>query len=208
MSDNPQRQRLYLIRHGEVQGASDSKLIGRTDTPLSARGREQSRELAEALACEQLAAIYSSDLERARNTAGIIAERSGLKVKENSAWREIDMGQWEGLTMARIYDETTELVTQLFEDPLSFHYPGGESFAAFMTRVQDALRALLSANEKWPIALVTHGGVCRVIIGAALGMPPCNWLRLAQDYGCLNVIDWYDENPMLRLLNRRPFLLV
>jgi alpha-ribazole phosphatase len=207
MNDNPQRQRLYLIRHGEVEGASDSKLIGRTDTPLSARGLEQARELAEVLASAQLSAIYSSDLERARSTAEIIAERSGLKVKQNSVWREIDMGQWEGLPMARIYDETPELVTQLFEDPVSFQYPRGESFADFMTRVQEALRELLSVNETWPIALVTHGGVCRVIIGTALGMPPCNWLRLAQDYGCLNVIDWYDENPMLSLLNRRPFML-
>lgn len=201
------RQRLYLIRHGEVEGASYSRLIGRTDTPLSVHGREQSHELAEALANEQLSVIYSSDLKRARSTAEIIAVRSGLKIKEDSVWREIDMGQWEGLTMARVYDETPELVAQLFTDPVLFQYPGGESFTAFVTRIQNALSDLLSANEDGSMALVTHGGVCRVIIGTALGMPPRNWLRLGQDYGCLNLIDWYDGNPMLRFLNRKPFIV-
>jgi alpha-ribazole phosphatase len=51
------------------------------------------------------------------------------------------------------------------------------------------------------VALIAHGGVCRAIIGTALGMPARNWLRLSQDYGCLNVIDWYDGNPILQLLN-------
>jgi alpha-ribazole phosphatase/probable phosphoglycerate mutase len=205
--NSTQRLRLYLIRHGEVEQALDLKLIGRTDSPLSVRGLDQSHELAETLANEELSVVYSSDLKRARTTAEIIAERSGLKVKENSVWREIDMGQWEGLTMKSIHDETPELVAQLFNDPASFRYPGGESFAAFSGRIQNALKDLLSTHEKGQVALVTHGGVCRVIIGTSLGMPPGNWLRLAQGYGCLNVIDWYDGNPMLQLLNRRPLVI-
>jgi alpha-ribazole phosphatase/probable phosphoglycerate mutase len=63
------------------------------------------------------------------------------------------------------------------------------------------LEDLLSQHANERVVLVTHGGVCRVIIGNVLGVPPSNWLRLAQDYGCLNVIEWYDGNPMLRLLN-------
>lgn len=192
---------LYLIRHGEVEGALEARLIGRTDAPLSTRGLDQSHRLAQALDNVQLSAIYSSDLQRARATAEIIANRNGLTVKENPEWREIDMGQWEGLTMKRIYDDNPELVAQLFADPVSFQYPDGESFATFTTRIQNALDNLLSKHANDRIALVTHGGVCRVIIGNVLGVPPSNWLRLAQDYGCLNVIEWYDGNPMVRLLN-------
>jgi alpha-ribazole phosphatase len=198
---NEPSQRLYLIRHGEVERAADARLIGRTDVPLSIRGIEQANKLAESLTGARLSAVYSSDLQRARSTAEIIAAKNALTVKVDEAWREIDMGQWEGLTMKRIYDESPEVVTQLFADPSSFQYPGGESFTAFTTRIQHALADLLSKHANERIALVTHGGVCRLIIGNVLGVPPNNWLRLAQDYCCLNVIEWYDENPLLRLLN-------
>lgn len=198
---NGQHNRLYLIRHARVEGVTDARLIGHTDTPLSVRGIQQSLNLAEALASKRLSAVYSSDLQRARATAEVIAKRHGLTVKENPDWREIHMGQWEGLTMGQIHDASPELVTQLFADPLSFQYPGGESFATFTARIQNALEDLLSTHANSEVALVTHGGVCRVIIATALDIPPRNWLRLAQDYACLNVLDWYDGNPMLRLLN-------
>ena len=197
-----ERLRLYLIRHGEVEGVASGRLLGRTDTPLSDQGLEQARQLAEVLSRAQLSAVYCSDLQRARTTAEIIAKRSDLKVQETSAWREIDMGHWEGHTLAALHDEAPELIAQLFSDPASFEYPGGESFAGFTTRVQRALDRLLIAHRTGEVALVAHGGVCRAILGNALGMPTHNWLRLAQDYGCLNVIDWYGINPVLRLLNR------
>jgi len=197
-----ERLRLYLIRHGEVEGAESGKLLGRTDTQLSARGLEQARQLAEELSTAGLSAVYSSDLQRARMMAEIIAKRSHLKVQESSAWREIDMGAWEGQTVAALYDDGPQLVGELFDDPASFNYPEGESFAIFTARVQSALDQLLLTYESGNVALIAHGGVCRAIISSALGIPMKNWLRLAQDYGCLNVIDWYDHNPTVRLLNR------
>jgi broad specificity phosphatase PhoE len=202
---NQQRLRLYLIRHGEVEGAQFGKLLGRTDTPLSMRGLEQSRQLADVLSTVRLSAVYCSDLKRARMTADIIAKLRDLAVQESSAWREIDMGEWEGRTIAALYVEAPQLVGKLFEDPASFQYPAGEAFAAFTARVQDALDQLLITHNSGEVALIAHGGVCRAILGSALGIPPCNWLRLVQDYCCLNVIDWYDRNPLLRLLNHGVF---
>jgi alpha-ribazole phosphatase len=200
-TNTQERLRLYLIRHGEVEGAADGKLLGRTNTPLSERGLEQARQLAEVLSAAGLSAVYSSDLQRARMTGEIIAKRNNLRVQENSAWREVDMGGWEGRTMASLHDEAPERVGQLFEDPASFEYPEGESFATFTARVQGALDQLLMTHDNGVVALVAHGGVCRTIIGNVLGMPRHNWLRLGQDYGCLNVLDWYGTNPVLRLLN-------
>jgi alpha-ribazole phosphatase len=198
---NQRRLRLYLIRHGEVEGAAGGKLLGRTDTPLSERGLEQSHELAEVLSMAQLSALYSSDLQRARMTAEIIAKRGNLKLQESSAWREIDMGEWEGRTLAVLHKETPELVAQVFSDPASFEYPEGESFAAFTARVQAALDQLLITHKSGDVALIAHGGVCRAVVGSVLGVPMHNWLRLAQAYACLNVIDWYDGSPVLVLLN-------
>lgn len=199
-----ERLRLYLIRHGEVEGAASGKLLGRTDTPLSKRGLEQAVKLAEVLSTAQLSAVYCSDLQRARVTAEIIAKRSNVKVQERAAWREINMGQWEGRTMVSLGDETPQLVARLFDDPSSFEYPGGESFACFTARVLKGVDQLLMTHESGEVVLVAHGGVCRAIIGSALGIPAKNWLRLAQDYSCLNVIDWYDGNPILQLLNLGP----
>ena len=196
-----QRLRLYLIRHGEVEGAESGKLLGRTDAPLSARGLEQARKLAEVLSSAQLSAVYCSDMQRARVTAEIIAKRSNLKVQESAAWREIDMGEWDGRTMVSLHDEAPQLVARLFDDPVSFEYPGGESFECFTGRVLKAIDQLLMTHCNGEVVLVAHGGVCRTIIGSALGIPAKNWLRLSQDYACLNVIDWYNRNPSLQLLN-------
>ena len=200
-ANNQDRLRLYLIRHGEVEGAASGKLLGRTDTPLSKRGLEQAVKLAEVLSTAKLSAVYCSDLQRARVTAEIIAKRSNVKVQESAAWREIDMGEWDGRTMASLHDEAPQLVARLFDDPVSFEYPGGESFACFTGMVLKAVDQLLMMHSNGEVVLVVHGGVCRTIIGTALGIPARNWLRLSQDYACLNVIDWYNHTPSLQLLN-------
>ena len=204
---NQERLRLYLIRHGEVEGAGDGRLLGRTDTPLSERGLEKARQMAELLSTAQLSAVYSSDLRRASMTAEIIATRSDLKVQASSAWREIDMGEWEGQTLEALHGVAPQLVEQLFADPALFEFPHGESFAHFTARVLDALDQLLTSRNGDDVALIAHGGVCRAIIGSALGMPMKNWLRLAQDYGCVNVVDWYDGRPLLVSLNRYHLVL-
>jgi alpha-ribazole phosphatase len=195
------RLRLYLIRHGEIEPAAMGNLIGQTDVSLSERGVEQARRLAEKLSSVQLDAVYSSDLRRAYQTAEIIAERNQVRPQPSAAWREINMGVWEGRTLSALNDETPERVALLFDDPASFEYPSGESFEDFTTRIQGALDQLLRTHPNGEIALVTHGGVCRAVIGGVLGMSMRNWLRLAQYYGCLNVITWYEVHPMLELLN-------
>jgi alpha-ribazole phosphatase len=198
---NQQRLRLYLIRHGEVEGAAEGKLLGRTDTALSERGVEQARQLAEVLSTAELSAVYSSDLQRARVFAETIANCHGLEVHLGPEWREIDMGEWDGRTIAALHKETPELVAQVFNDPASFQYPGGESFVGFTARVQAALDQLLTIHTCGNVALVVHGGVCRVIIGTVLEVPMRNWLRLTQKYGCLNVIEWHDGSSSVLLLN-------
>lgn len=195
------RLRLYLIRHGEIELAAMGKLIGQTDVALSERGVEQARRLAEKLSSVRLDAVYSSDLRRACRTAEIIAEHNQATAHPSAAWREIDMGAWEGRALSALNDEAPEQVALLFDDPASFEYPDGESFADFTMRIKMALDQLALTHSHGEVALVAHGGVCRAIIGGVLGMPMRNWLRLTQDYGCLNVITWYELYPMLELLN-------
>jgi broad specificity phosphatase PhoE len=146
---------LLLVRHGETDWNADGRLQGQTDRQLSDFGRSQARRLAEELENENLEAIYSSDLSRARETAEIVAERLGLPVSLDPDLREKDWGTWEGLTAAE--RDLVEFV--------------GESTEAHRDRILGALRRIAerhSGQER--ILVVTHGGSMRRVQTAALGM--------------------------------------
>jgi alpha-ribazole phosphatase len=187
---------LYLMRHGEVGAAAQGRLNGWTDVALSPRGQAQARWLAAELAHVEWQGIHCSDLQRATNGAQLF----GLPIQADPAWREISMGAWEGCALNEL---DAQAIAHCFENPAAFTYPNGESFAAFAERIAAALTAL---RQQYPssgaIALVAHGAVNRAILGEALSLPINAWLRLAQDYGCLNLIEWYDEHPLVRLVNR------
>lgn len=175
--------RLYLVRHGEVVRDVPDQLFGWTDAPLSPRGKAQSHRAARWLAARRLAGVYTSDLERA------------------ATLREIHMGEWEGKSLAAMDAANPGAVERLFLQPDQFRYPSGESFIEFRRRVIDTLQTILGDHTTGEIAIVTHGGVCRIVLGSALEMKPTAWLRLAQDHGCVNVVDWYGGEPVVRAIN-------
>ena len=146
---------LLLVRHGETDWNADGRLQGQTDRPLSEFGRRQAQRLADELAAEQLVAIYSSDLARARETAEIVGTRVGLPVTFDPDLREKDWGTWEGLTAVE-------------RDRVEF---AGESTEAHQDRI---LRALRRISDSHPgggsVLVVTHGGSMRRVQTAALGM--------------------------------------
>ena len=146
---------LLLVRHGETDWNADGRLQGHTDRPLSDYGRRQARQLAEELDGEEIEAIYSSDLTRARETAEIVGGRLGLPVELDPELREKDWGTWEGLTS--VERDRVEFV--------------GESTEAHQERI---LRALGRISERHPgdgrVLVVTHGGSMRRVQVAAMGM--------------------------------------
>ena len=146
---------LLLVRHGETDWNAQGRLQGHTDRPLNERGRRQAQALAEELAGQEIAAVYSSDLARARQTAEIVSARLGLPVVVQADLREKDWGTWEGLTAAE-------------RDRVEFV---GESTRAHQERT---LRALRQISERHPggasVLVVTHGGSMRRVQTAALGM--------------------------------------
>jgi broad specificity phosphatase PhoE len=146
---------LLLVRHGETDWNAEGRLQGHTDRPLSDYGRRQAQRLAEELDSEELAAIYSSDLARAHETAAIVGERLDLPVELDPDLREKDWGTWEGLTA--VERDRVEFV--------------GESTEAHQDRI---LRALHRISERHPgdarVLVVTHGGSMRRVQTAAMGM--------------------------------------
>jgi 2,3-bisphosphoglycerate-dependent phosphoglycerate mutase len=146
---------LLLVRHGETDWNADGRLQGHTDRPLSHFGRRQAQQLAAELEDEELEAIYSSDLARARETAEIVGERLGLPVALDPDLREKDWGNWEGLTA--VERDRVEFV--------------GEPTEAHQKRMLEALRRI---SERHPgdgrVLVVTHGGSMRRVQTAAMGM--------------------------------------
>jgi broad specificity phosphatase PhoE len=146
---------LLLVRHGETDWNAEGRLQGQTDRPLSDFGRRQAEQLAAELEGEELEAIYSSDLARARETAEIVGKRLGLPVVLAPGLREKNWGTWEGLTAVE-------------RDQVEF---AGESTRAHQERT---LRALRRISERHPddvrVLVVTHGGSMRRVQTATLGM--------------------------------------
>jgi broad specificity phosphatase PhoE len=194
---------LYLCRHGEVADEHRSSGYGHLDIPLSGRGVEQSKILADSLVRVPLDAVYSSDLVRAAYAAELIAAGRDLAPTFTPEFREIGMGDWEGQKVKELSQAFPELVSVLVTDPWQFRFPGGESFQEFGARVNTALTDILNSDLR-VVALVGHAGVCRLILGSVLGVPASNWLRISQDFGCVNIIEWVNGLPVVKLMNQLP----
>jgi broad specificity phosphatase PhoE len=192
--------RLFLVRHGEVEG--EGVLHGHVDVALTPRGRRQLGTVAERLRAEPLSAVYCSDLQRSRIGAELVARGRQLPVLPRPAFRELHMGEWDGKGVAELWRDDRERIERWWANLESFALPGGESLSDLNERILSALRTVLAEHREESICLVAHGGVNRVILFEALGLPLSRYHKLAQDYGCLNIIDYYpDGNAVVRLIN-------
>jgi len=194
---------LYLIRHGETEGAEAKRYKGHMDVPLSPRGEEQ-MEKAALMIKRPLKAVYTSDLIRAVRSAGIIA--GPLTPVIVPAFRERDFGAWEGMSWDEIKDKYPDAFSSWAKDPVRFSPPRGESTLELKERVMAALDEMLARhNDGESIAVVAHGGVNRVVLCTLLGIPLENIFRVEQDWACLNIIEFWGEMPVVKLLNGVPW---
>ncbi len=159
---------ILLARHGESDWNRDRRWQGHADRPLTDHGREQARELAERLATTDLDAVYSSDLERARETAAIVAERHGLPVQQLPALREVDVGSWSGLTRAEAEERFPDAYRR-WTDGIE-GWDDGETYEQLSERVLAAVREVAERHPGDRVLLVAHGGSIRAIHAAALGV--------------------------------------
>ncbi len=169
MSGTPVR--LALVRHGETVANVEGRWQGQSDSALTERGVEQSRSLAEALADEPLAAIYSSDLGRAMATARIVAERHGLGVIPDARLREIDTGRWTGQLGSVLRQEEPALLEEWRLRPAEMRLPGGEGLAEVQARVLDFCRELLPRHRGASVLVMAHGTLNQTLLVHALGQP-------------------------------------
>src|SRR5437764_266405 len=131
---------MLLVRHGETDWNRERRYQGHADRPLNETGREQAEALAEELAGERIDVVYTSDLLRARETAEIVAARLGADVVALRELREIDVGEWEGLTWPEIEERFPEGARRWHEH--GFGWEAGETYDQLGERVVAALRRI------------------------------------------------------------------
>ncbi len=165
---------LYFVRHGETDWNAQKRIQGHQDIPLNEVGRRQASEAGTCLGWlnREIATFdfIASPLMRARETMKILRGALGLvpdSYRQDDRLQELSFGRWEGLTwdQIRVIDEPGYLRREA--DPMNFVMPGGESYAILLERVRGFLATL-----KRDSVLVSHGGVCRVLLVLLAGVAP------------------------------------
>ncbi len=150
---------LWLIRHGETDWNVEGRWQGHADIPLNANGIAQAVTMAEKLQWIPFAAVYASDLIRARETAVILAKKIKLPVNREPRLREIDQGEWEGMLVGEIEARYAERFQQRSKDPFSVAPPGGETALQVLTRACAAIEDIVQSYPQEEVAVIGHGFV-------------------------------------------------
>lgn len=194
---------LLFIRHGETDWNRQQRFQGHQDIPLNDAGHAQAGRMAARLAADRHHALFSSDLQRARQTAAPLAAAWGRDAGVLPGFREQNFGLLEGLDAPTIQERHPDLWQGWLQQDADFAAPGGESPRQFHTRIVTALRALVAERAGQRVAVVTHGGVLDMLWRTAQGLPlsglrcchipntGLNRLRWAD--GVLHIDVWADD---------------
>ena len=186
---------LLLIRHA-LTDQTGRRLYGRRPgVHLSDRGREQVAALARRVAEVRPAAVYTSPLERCRETAGPIAEAAGVELHDLPALLEIDYGSWTGRPFSSL--SGTKLWERVRRLPSAATFPGGESMLDVQRRMVGALEDIASRNRRAPVAVVSHGDPISLALAHFLGLPVDLFQRIHAAPASVSAVVLSDAAPLV-----------
>jgi ribonuclease H / adenosylcobalamin/alpha-ribazole phosphatase len=193
--------RFVLVRHGATVHSPEHRLSGRNDLPLSETGQQQAQALAERGFGDDVVAVVSSPLPRARQTAEVIAAALGLELLVVDGLAEMDFGDWEGRTIAEVRGDDPSAVDAWTADP-RVAAPGGESFDDVGRRVRRARDEILARHRHGTVVVVSHVTPIKWLITSALDAPTSALFRIHLDTASVSRVDYFpDGNCSLALLN-------
>jgi ribonuclease H / adenosylcobalamin/alpha-ribazole phosphatase len=196
--------RLILVRHGSTEHSADKRFSGRNHLPLSAVGERQADALAGyvgSLAADGVAAVVSSPLRRARQTAAAICAKLGLEASEDDGFAELDFGTWEGLTFAEARAANPAALSAWLASGDAAP-PGGESFVELARRVRRARDSVLRVHSGTSVVVVTHVSPIKTLLRVALDAPVIAMFRMHLDIASVSIVDYFgDGNASVRLVN-------
>ena len=179
--------RLILVRHGETLWNSELVYRGRSEIDLSTRGTWQAECLGVSLAQQEISAIYTSPLSRARQTADAIGRATGVDVADEQGLIDLDCGEWEGLSVEEVKRRNPELSRLWQSSPHLVRLPGGESLDDVTQRVAPLLDNVL--RQEGVVVLVSHRVVHKVAICALLGLGNSATWQIQIDTAGVTVFD-------------------
>lgn len=197
---------IFLLRHGETDGPK-KVYKGHIDVPLSNNGIEQIEKVSETLKKLQKKyelnrkIILSSPLKRALKTAEILSKSLAIEFKKLDILKERSFGKWEGMTIDEIISAYPEDFERWRQNPAKFSPPDGESTLDVSVRAKKAIEEIIKGYKGYQIFITAHGGINRVILCNILNIPLENIFRIEQDFACLNIIEFYESYPLIRLIN-------
>ncbi len=198
--------RLVLVRHGSTVHSAEKRFSGRNDLPLDEAGAKQAAALARRN-FGVVAAIVSSPLRRARQTADAIGAVLDLPVAAGEELAELDFGAWEGLTFAEVRERFPDELANWQGVP-DLAPPGGESFAALARRVRRARDAIVAAHPDTTVVVVTHVSPIKTLVRTALDAPFAAIYRMHLDTASVSTLDYFaDGASSLRLFNDTSHLI-
>jgi 2,3-bisphosphoglycerate-dependent phosphoglycerate mutase len=202
---------LTLIRHGHIAangGDLNAPMSGWADIPLSPIGRLQIERLTRYLACApRFAAIYSSPLSRAAETAQALAGAGLGDVHFHGALKEINCGEVDGVAIAQVQRRFPDLWHENNrQDREDFRWPGGESYREFRERCIAALQSIAATHPSARVALVTHTGVISQIIGSIHGLNPARWEAFRPGNASISELLWRGSSGVILSFDYRGHL--
>jgi probable phosphoglycerate mutase len=188
---NPDKTRIFLIRHGATMLSAEDRFAGSTDVELSDEGRRQAALLGARMAAAKIDAVYCSDMKRAMVTAEAVAKPHRLTPTPVAELREIDHGHWEGLRHSEVSAKYGDEYAAWKLDPLNSAPTHGETAWAVLSRALPAFLNIVRKHRGQKVAVVSHKATNRLLIAYVVGMDLARFRdRLQQDLACLNVLDF------------------
>jgi broad specificity phosphatase PhoE len=181
---------LYLVRHGRTDWNDKGRYQGQCDPPLNVLGLAQARELAEALREVPFAAVYSSDLVRARHTAQVLADAIGVPLRVDARLREIGLGEWAGQLVSAIRAGEPALFARWRSAPAAVRPPGGETVAELYARIAAALDDISRAHPGKTVAVFTHGAAIAAVRCQVRGVPLDGIWTMLPENAAWEVVEW------------------
>lgn len=183
--------RFYLLRHGETEwNQNGNRYCGRSDIPLSEKGKEQAARAMDALRDISFQAAYSSTLRRSRETAERIALPHGIPVKEDTRIVEIDFGRWEGLTKEEIIERDPQGWKDWLHDPDNVRAgQHGEKGSEVFQRAKDFFEEKARIHAGQNVLVVGHNTLNRLFICGSLGLPLRQYRQFIQSNTGISILE-------------------
>ncbi len=196
---------VLLVRHGENDWVGTDRLAGRTPgVHLNETGQKQAEQLAQLLASQPIAAVYSSPLERCMQTAEPLAQALGLSVIAEPGVVEVDYGEWQAGNLKELSKLPGWSRVQHY--PSTFRFPQGETLREVQSRAVGTIERLRDSHPDQVIAIFSHGDVIRTTVAHYFGTPLDLFQRVHISTASISTLAFFNETPAVLSVNYRPEL--